>query len=167
MLRASTLTKGLTLDNDASSMEQDVIITYDISNDCGLDAAAIMDENENTVMQGLIAATETIAIQILDASFSGVAHLNTDEHPVVIGRVLNMPANCAEGMTCLLVISTIPVMMEGDSDDQYQAVRKAIMNGMQTSFTDGSFFNAIPEDTVVCPGTAPSATTIMSHLTLN
>mmetsp|Transcript_5568 Transcript_5568/g.8336 ORF Transcript_5568/g.8336 Transcript_5568/m.8336 type:complete len:117 (+) Transcript_5568:1-351(+) len=116
-------------------------------------------------MQGLIAAAETTATQILDASFSGVAHLNTDEHPVVIDRVLDMPANCAEGMTCLLVISTIPVMMEGDSGDQYQAVRKAIMNGMQTSFKDGSFLNAIPEDTVVCPGTVTSST--MSHLTLN
>jgi len=181
MLRASTLSKGVALDNDVSSTRYDAIITYGISNDCGLGAAAIMDEDGNTLKQGLIAATETIASQVLAESFSGnnggtarrhsKRNIRNDgrvvlknEDPVTITNIFPQPSNCAEGSTCLRVISKIKVVMDIDSDDQEDAVNTAIADAIRTSFKNGRFFNAIPEDTVSCPTMVSSST--MSHFAL-
>lgn len=180
MLRASTLSKGVTLDNDVTSTGYNVVITYEIGNSCGLDAAAIMDENDNTLKQGLIAATGTIASDMLATTFSGNNGGTTRSHskrnvqndgwvvlknedPVSITNIFPMPSNCGEE-TCLLVISRIEVVMEFDSVDQEHSVSTAIADSINDSLENGSFSNAIPEDTVSCPTMVSSST--MSHLAL-
>jgi len=186
-----------------------VSITYDLSNDCGLNAEAIMNEEGNTLKEGLVAATTDITVGILNATFprvdddsepqrrnnvrvrqrqrrhllqhrglalldipskstttsssfaeheddasssSSSRHRNlvyyTEEYPVSIDNIFDMDASCAPGNNCLLVISTITVVLEA-GDDPVE-VDKAIVSGMQESFEDGSFFSAIPADTVIC-----------------
>lgn len=44
-------------------------MTYDIANDCGLDSQAIMNEVDNTLKAGLLAATTTTTIDILNQTF--------------------------------------------------------------------------------------------------
>ena len=73
----------------------------------------------------------------------------TDEFPVVIDRILDIEQGCAPGSNCLLVISSITAILEPGDDSA--AVNDAIVSGMQDSFADGSFFAAIPADTVICP----------------
>ena len=46
-----------------------VDVTYDIANDCGLDSQAIMNEVNNTLKLGLIAATTTTTISILNETY--------------------------------------------------------------------------------------------------
>jgi len=166
----------------------DIEIRYDITNDCGLDAEAVMNEEGNTLKVGLEEATATITIGILNQTFPGVddneptrrrrrnvrglAHLDsslpavsssasqqeqqqqrslvyyTAQYPVVIDRILDIDTGCAPGSNCLLIISTITVILEaGDNPDE---VSTAIVNGIQESFVDGSFFGAIPADTIIC-----------------
>jgi len=175
----------------------EVTITYDLSNDCGLTADAIMNEEDNTLKEGLVAATTTNTIVILNQTFPrveneeptrrnvrarhgqrGLAHIDTtptatssvssnnnnsnsshvqhrnlvyytDEYPVTINRILDVETGCAVGENCLLVISAITVVLEPGDDPA--AVNAAIVSGMQDSFNDGSFFGAIPADTVICP----------------
>ena len=165
----------------------EVSITYDLSNDCGLDAEAIMSGTDNTLVEGLIEATTTITVDVLNTTFPRVAavedggdepirerkvkrklvHLEnrsatsgeqhhgrnlvyyTDQYPVTIDRILDIETGCAPGANCLLVISSITVILE-DGDDP-DAVNGAIVSGLQDSFEDGTFFAAIPEDTVICP----------------
>jgi len=157
----------------------------------------IMAEEENTLKEGLIAATTTITVGILNETFPraddgeplrrtnmrvrkqrGLAHLETlksssplqpsspwsksqqqhrnlvyytDDYPVTIDRILDVETNCAPGQNCLLVISTITVVLEpGDDPD---LVNDVLVKGMQDSFngTPPPFFLAIPPDTVICP----------------
>ena len=49
-----------------------VEVTYDIANDCGLDSQAIMNEVNNTLKSGLIAATTTATISILNETYPRV-----------------------------------------------------------------------------------------------
>lgn len=187
-----------------------VSITYDLSNDCGLKAEAIMNEEGNTLKEGLVAATTTITVGILNTTFPRVDSNNepqrrnnvrarqrrhllqqrrlalldlpsklttttslsfaeeedgdassssssrhhrnlvyyTEEYPVSIENIFDMDAGCAPGNSCLLVISTITVVLEA-GDDPVE-VDKAIVSGMQDSFSDGRFSDAIPADTVIC-----------------
>lgn len=158
-----------------------VSLTYDFSLDCGLDAQAIMEgEGGNTVKEGLEAATTTITIDILNSTFPRVEeeptrmrrnvrrrqlarldmisvqqqqHRNlvyyTDSVPVTIDRIIDITTGCAPGSDCMLVSSTITIMLE--PGDEQQEVKKAINDGLKKSFADGSFFGAVPEDTVICP----------------
>ena len=71
-----------------------------------------------------------------------------DEYPIIIDRILDIETGCAPGANCLLVISTITLLLEEGDDPA--VVNEAIVSGMQDSFQDGSFFAAIPEDTAIC-----------------
>lgn len=158
-----------------------------------------MSGTENTLLEGLIAATTATTIGILNETFprveeegdeptrdrnvrrrlvhfknmgddatvpvesssSSSSHVDsqrqqprnlvfyTDEFPVVIDRILDIEQGCAPGSNCLLVISSITAILEPGDDST--AVNDAIVSGMQDSFADGSFFAAIPADTVICP----------------
>merc|ERR1719253_1443437 len=67
-------------------------------------------------------------------------------YPVTITRVLDIYSGCPIGQKCVLIISSIPVVLEpGDDPDEVKGV---IKGGMQRSVTDGSFFAAIPAGTV-------------------
>ena len=46
-----------------------VEVTYDIANDCGVDSQAVMNEVDNTLKTGLIAATTTTTIDILNTTY--------------------------------------------------------------------------------------------------
>lgn len=158
-----------------------VTINYDIENQCGLDADKVMNEDGNTLKSGLIAATTTVAIDTLNATFPregeerqrnmrGVLLQDnydrelvyidavpdptkrvyyTDEHPVIIERILDIETGCDAGTNCLLIISTVTVLLEPFDDEN--AVKKAITDGISQSFRNGSFNSAIPSDTVICP----------------
>lgn len=140
-----------------------------------------MNEDGNTLKSGLIAATTTVAIDTLNATFPregeerqrnmrGVLLQDnydrelvyidavpdptkrvyyTDEHPVIIERILDIETGCDAGTNCLLIISTVTVLLEPFDDEN--AVKKAITDGISQSFRNGSFNSAIPSDTVICP----------------
>lgn len=139
----------------------EVSVKYDISNDCGLDSEAIMNpaDNNDKLKHGLIGATTAITISTLNETFPRVEEDDvsqqrnlvyyTDEYPVTIDRIIDIVTPCDPGQNCLLVVSTITVMLE-EGDDPAE-VYDAINDGMKSSFGDGSFFAAIPEDTVICP----------------
>ena len=155
-----------------------VQITYDLANDCGVTAEMIMEADGNTLKYGLEAATTTVTVRILDEfnneqvrrrlrkvrqrlgsgpksetrlSLSKGRNLAyySEEHPVKIDRVLDIENNCAPGSNCLLVISTITALL--DPNDDKEKVKDAIVSGVQDSFADGSFYAALPADTVICP----------------
>ena len=155
-----------------------VQITYDLANDCGVTAEMIMEADGNTLKYGLEAATTTVTVRILDEfnneqvrrrlrkvrqrlgsgpksetrlSLSEGRNLAyySEEHPVKIDRVLDIENNCAPGSNCLLVISTITALL--DPNDDKEKVKDAIVSGVQDSFADGSFYAALPADTVICP----------------
>jgi hypothetical protein len=46
-----------------------VEVTYDIANDCGVDSQAVINEIDNTLKAGLIAATTTTTIDILNTTY--------------------------------------------------------------------------------------------------
>ena len=73
----------------------------------------------------------------------------TDADPVIIERILDIETGCDPGTNCLLIISTVTVLLEEFDDED--AVKKAITDGISESFRDGSFNSAIPSDTVICP----------------
>jgi len=166
--------------SDSSTLQQlQIIINYDIENQCGLDAERVTNEDGNTLASGLIAATTSVTIDTLNTTFSregsqrnmrGVKGNNsdrdlvyvevlprpvnnrvyyTDGYPVVIDRILDIEKGCDEGTTCLLIISTVTVLMEPGDDEE--AVKKAVTDGISQSFRDGTFSSAIPSDTVICP----------------
>lgn len=162
-----------------------ISVTYELNNDCGLNGEAIMNGEGTNLKEGLIAATTTVSIDILNQTFprvedeptrdrrrdamvrrrelaklvslpsygrisGGQQHRNlvyyTDEYPVIIERIVDVETDCPAGSNCLLVISTITVVLE--PGDVQGDVSDAIVNGIQASFLDGSFFAAIPEDVV-------------------
>jgi len=169
----------------------EVQIEYDLKqNNCdGFSANNIMNEMNNTLKEGLVVATSTITIGILNETYPrtednagrrrtervhtqqrGLAHIRsptasaspagnvsqqrnlayyTPENPVTITRVLDIYSGCPVGQKCVLIISSIPVVLEpGDDPDEVKGV---IAGGMQRSVNDGSFFAAIPAGTVDCP----------------
>ena len=68
---------------------------------------------------------------------------------VTIDRVLDMKSGCDQGTNCLLIISTVSVILEPGDDEN--AIKKAVTDGLNDSWKDGSFNAAIPKDTVICP----------------
>ena len=142
-----------------------------------------MNEDGNTLKSGLIAATTTVTIDTLNATFPreegeerqrnmrgvqgqgdydrDLVYIDavptptnhrvfySDEHPVVIERILDIEQGCDPGTNCLLIISTVTVLLEPFDDEN--AVKKAITDGISKSFRDESFNKAIPSDTVICP----------------
>ncbi len=72
----------------------------------------------------------------------------TDEYPVTIDRIIDVES-CDPGFSCLLVISTIAVMLE--SGDDPTLVREAIGNGIEDSFLDESIYSTVPSEVLECP----------------
>jgi len=84
--------------------------------------------------------------------FSGQQRRNlvyyTDEYPVTIDRIIDIES-CDPGFSCLLVISTIIVLLEA-GDDPTQ-VNDAIVSGIADSFSDGSIYSTVPPESLECP----------------
>jgi hypothetical protein len=72
----------------------------------------------------------------------------TDEYPVTIDRIIDVES-CDPGFSCLLVISTIAIVLEA-GDDPTQ-VSDAIVNGIADSFSDGSIYSTVPPEALECP----------------
>ncbi|KAL9184563.1 hypothetical protein ACHAXT_012533 [Thalassiosira profunda] len=81
----------------------------------------------------------------------------TQSNPAVITDVEDVvDAACPFGINCMRVSSTVFVTLEeGDDPAEVEAV---IRDGIQASFADASFFEAIPEGTVFCPPVADTTT---------
>ncbi|KAL7491152.1 hypothetical protein ACHAWT_000622 [Skeletonema menzelii] len=166
-----------------------VTLTYDISNECGLDAEKVMNGVDNSLKEGLIAATTTILQQTLlneatTRSFDGIQRFRmippgfrgsvvtpqrykmnlpdgralatySDEYPVTIDRVIDVEQSCEPGTNCLLIISSVNVVL--DEGDDPNEVKNVITDSILNSFDDGRFNDAVPADTVVCPITETPA----------
>ena len=78
-----------------------------------------------------------------------------DFQPVTIDRILDIKSGCDEGSNCLLIISAVNVLLEAGDDEN--EIKKAVTNGLNDSWGDGSFNAAIPEGTVICPVTEEEA----------
>lgn len=93
------------------------------------------------------------ALVYVDSSKTGLAAKRvfyTPDHPVRIDSILDNPGpSCPDVSNCLLIISSITVVLE-EGDDEIE-VEDAILDGFTASFLDGRFFDAIPEDTIICP----------------
>ena len=75
--------------------------------------------------------------------------------PVTIDRILDIKSGCDQGSNCLLIISAVTVLLEAGDDEN--EIKKAVTNGLNDSWGDGSFNAAIPEGTVICPVTEEEA----------
>lgn len=78
-----------------------------------------------------------------------------DIPPVTIDRILDIKSGCDQGSNCLLIISAVNVLLEAGDDEN--EIKKAVTNGLNDSWGDGSFNAAIPPDTVICPVTEEEA----------
>mmetsp|Transcript_2485 Transcript_2485/g.5369 ORF Transcript_2485/g.5369 Transcript_2485/m.5369 type:complete len:250 (-) Transcript_2485:222-971(-) len=142
-----------------------VQITYDISNDCGWDSEAVMNEIGNSLKAGLIHATSQTAQSILgefrndqyslrqenifaqnDDKTSKIIQIPAST-PVTIDRIVDIEDSCSVGNKCLLIISTIFIAKWEGAKER---ITDAIVEGISRSFDDGTFFGSIPEDSVVC-----------------
>jgi hypothetical protein len=73
----------------------------------------------------------------------------TAEYPVTIDRIIDIEESCDTGLNCLLVISTITIILEA-GDDPTQ-VSDAIVNGIESSFSDGSIYSTVQPEALECP----------------
>ena len=149
-----------------------ISLQYSLQNSCPeFTAGNIMNEVDNTLKQGLIGATASVTIRILNETFPradtdarrqrrGLAHIRaagaptsarddggrrhlvyyTPDYPVDIVNVLDIDPGS------VLIITTIPVVLEPGDDPA--VVNEVVVRGLQESVEDGSFFGAIPPDTV-------------------
>jgi hypothetical protein len=141
-----------------------------------------MNEVNNTLKTGLIAATTEILNQALNEA--GVRSSDThalggflffrgsvdeapiryyklgepngralakysEEYPVTIDQIIDVDDPCEEGNNCQLIMTSVYVELE-EGDDPNE-VNTAITDSILNSLDDGSFNDAIPTDTVVCP----------------
>jgi hypothetical protein len=118
-----------------------VSITYNIENDCGFDAATVMNDPSGSALKsGLIQATTIAANKILF------------QYPltVQIENIIDMTANCPQGKNCLLVVSNINTVVLPMGDDA-DTLRDKLVDGVKESFEDGSFFSSLPQGAADCP----------------
>ena len=120
-------------------------------------AVDIMNENGNTVKHGLIAATESVVINILNTTFPRIRMKNervllrgspcrrslvfySQANPVTITYINDVldQSLCQLGTTCMSVRSTIYLTFE--SGDNATEVESSIRSGIDLSFKDRSFF---------------------------
>lgn len=119
---------------------QKVSITFDITNDCGLDAYAVMNNDNNIMISGLTDAIHKIASLVLNDNVNDTTTTNISS--VKIDRVLDIETGCVSGNKCLFV-STISLVLneEGDTD----RLKNSVSNVFIARFKDRSFTAAAPE----------------------
>ena len=61
----------------------------------------------------------------------------------------NQESACPPGLNCMIVSSVVRVTLEPGDDPEI--VTQTIEEGLQQSYQDGSFFENLPEDVVLCP----------------
>jgi len=163
-----------TLSNLADGELFSVQISYDVATDCGLKPDAVINGQDNNLKEGLEAAVAAISTKILNANtlalkstrlprlyippprFRDTVYLGHNRNlahfdaanPVTTDSVLEKTYDCP-GNNCLLIISTITVVL--DEDDDQDTVRSAIVDGFKASVDDGSFAAAVPSSTMICP----------------
>ena len=119
-----------------------VDITFDITNECGLNADAVMNGEKNTLKAGLTDALyEVSALSLHDEQAIKVSSVS-------IGRILDIESGCDVGKNCLLFVSTISlVLQEGTNGDE---VKNEVSNYVIESFRDGSFAAVVPDHAQNC-----------------
>lgn len=120
-----------------------VEITFDITNECGLNADAVMNGENNTLKAGLTDALYEISTLSLHDE-----QANFKVSSVSIGRILDIESGCDVGKNCLLFVSTISLaLQEGANGDDVQS---NVSNYVIESFRDGSFAAAVPDHAQNC-----------------
>ena len=119
-----------------------VDITFDITNECGLNADAVMNGEKNTLKAGLTDALyEVSALSLHDEQAIKVSSVS-------IGRILDIESGCDVGKNCLLFVSTISLeLQEGTNGDE---VKNEVSNYVIESFRDGSFAAVVPDHAQNC-----------------
>lgn len=127
---------------------QKVSITFDITNECGLDADAVMNKDNNTMISGLTDAIHKIASLALNDNVVNDTTTTTHISLVKIDRVLDIETGCESGNNCLLFVTSISLILneEGDTD----RMKNAVSNGVIARFKDGRFSAAMPEHALPC-----------------
>ena len=157
-----------------------IIITYDISNQCGLDSEKIMNEVDNTLKTGLEIATTSILNRTLNELFPPVDEAQRLEENVSFRgsaryRMSLMPSGNDRRALAIyseefpVTIDTIIDIEESCDDgsscqliisslyvvledgDDADKVKSAISRTVLGYINDGTFLTEIPSDTVVCP----------------
>lgn len=120
-----------------------VDITFDITNECGLNADAVMNGEKNTLKAGLTNALyEISALSLHDEQ----AKIKVSS--VSIGRILDIESGCDVGKNCLLFVSTISLALhEGTNGDE---AKNKVSNYVIESFRDGSFAAVVPDHAQNC-----------------
>lgn len=122
-----------------------VDITFDITNECGLNADAVMNGEKNTLKAGLTDALYEISTLSLHDE-----EANIKVSSVSIGRILNIESGCDVGKNCLLFVSTISLVLQEGTRSSGDEVKNKVSNYIIESFRDGSFAAAVPDNAQNC-----------------
>lgn len=122
-----------------------VDITFDITNECGLNADAVMNGEKNTLKAGLTDALYEISTLSLHDE-----EANIKVSSVSIGRILNIESGCDVGKNCLLFVSTISLVLQEGTRSSGDDVKSKVSNYVIESFRDGSFAAAVPDNAQNC-----------------
>ncbi len=128
--------------------EQQVVmvdITFDITNECGLNADAVMNGEKNTLKAGLTHALYEISTLSLHDE-----QANIKVSSVSIGRILDIESGCDVGKNCLLFVSTISLVLQEGTRSSGDEVKNIVSNYVIESFRDGSFAAAVPDHSQNC-----------------
>jgi hypothetical protein len=174
---ASDATQGETI---KAQPPLQIIITYDISNQCGLDSEKIMNEVDNTLKTGLEIATTSILNRTLNELFPPVDEAQRLEENVSFRgsaryRMSLIPSGNDRRALAIyseefpVTIDTIIDIEESCDDgsscqliisslyvvledgDDADEVKSAVSKNVLGYINDGTFTPEIPSDTVVCP----------------
>ena len=163
-----------------------IIITYDISNQCGLDSEKIMNGVDNTLKTGLEIATTSILNRTLNELFPSVDEAQRLEENISFRgsaryRMSLMPSGNDRRALAIdseefpVTIDNIIDIEESCDDgsscqliisslyvvledgDDADEVKSAVSKNVLGYINDGTFLTEIPSDTVVCPMEGMSA----------
>lgn len=180
---ASDATQGETI---KAQPPLQIIITYDISNQCGLDSEKIMNGVDNTLKTGLEIATTSILNRTLNELFPSVDEAQRLDETVSFRgsaryRMSLMPSG-NDRRALAIYSEEFPVTIDNiidieescddgsscqliisslyvvlDDGDDADEVKSAVSKNVLGHINDGTFATEIPSDTVVCPMEGMSA----------
>jgi hypothetical protein len=92
-----------------------VFLQYGISSNCGVTASDVLNANDNTIMEGLIAATEVLVVDILNTTFPRDA-LRTNSHKIFHGTYAEYYARGSDSHEDASIAETVLTNFFVDND---------------------------------------------------